>query len=385
MVSDAVWIVGGGPAGLAAAEVISTAGVPVVITEAKPSLGRKFLMAGKSGLNLTKDEDVLPTFPAWLRPIVAQFDADAVQDWARGLGQEVFTGSSGRVFPKAMKGAPLLRAWLKRLQSQGVTAQTRWRWTGWEQEALTFDTPNGPQRVTPRATVLAMGGASWSRLGSDGLWADILQEDGATLSPFRPTNMGFDAAWSPHMARFAGHAVKNVALSAGTERIRGEFVITDTGVEGSAVYALSRTLRDTPQLMLDLMPDHSHAALRARLAKPRGKATLTNHLRKTLKLDPLKLALLREAGPLPEDIAARVKACPIPLTGPRPIDEAISTAGGLHPSALTETLMLKHRPGTFAAGEMLDWEAPTGGYLLTGCFATGRHAGRCVLTYLSSS
>ena len=230
-----------------------------------------------------------------------------------------------------------------------------------------------------------MGGASWSWLWSDGLWTDILREDGATFSPFLPANMGFDATWSPHMARFAGHAVKNVAVSAGAETICGEFVITYSGVEGSAVYALSRTLRDTPQLTLDLMPDHSPAAIRARLAKPRGKATLTNHLRKTLKLDPLKLALLREPGPLLKDIASRVKASPIPLTGPRPINEAISTAGGLRPSALTDRLMLKHRTGTFTTGEMLDWEAPTGGYLLTGCFATGRHVGRNVLTYLSFS
>lgn len=384
-----VLIIGGGPAGLAAAEVASAAGLSVVIAEAKPSLARKFLMAGKSGLNLTKDDPALPSaYPggAWLRPYLDAFGAAEVQEWARGLGQEVFTGSSGRVFPRVMKGSPLLRAWLARLTAQGVEARTRWRWTGWNGDACQFDTPDGPQEITARATVFACGGASWARLGSDGAWTGPFGDAGQKLTSFEPSNMGFDVAWSPHMDRWFGHPVKPVTLNAAKKSIRGECVVTASGLEGSAVYAVSRALYHGAPLTLDLAPDRTVTDLGQALSRPRGKATMTSHLRKTVRVDGVQAALLREAGPLPDrpaEIAKRIKSCPIAINGARPMDEAISVAGGLHRDALTEDLMLKSRPGTFAAGEMLDWDAPTGGYLLTACFATGRAAGAGVVRYLA--
>ncbi|MBB5516675.1 hypothetical protein FHS89_002715 [Rubricella aquisinus] len=384
-----VLIIGGGPAGLSAAEVASAAGLAVVVAEAKPSLTRKFLMAGKSGLNLTKDDPAFAdAYPggAWLRPYLEAFGPDAVQDWARGLGQEVFTGSSGRVFPTAMKGSPLLRAWLARLQAQGVEARTRWRWTGWEDGAHLFDTPEGPARITPRATVFACGGASWARLGADGAWTAPFDAAGIARHPFEPSNMGFDVAWSPHMARWSGQPVKAVALHAGAQVVRGEFVVTATGIEGSAVYALSRAIYAGAPLVLDLAPDRSVEVLADALARPRGKATMTSHLRKAAKVEGIHAALLREAGPLPADpaaLAARIKSCAVAITGARPMDEAISVAGGVRAAALTPDLMLKSHPGTFCAGEMLDWDAPTGGYLLTACFATGRAAGQGVVRYLA--
>lgn len=384
----AVWIVGGGPAGLAAAEVISGAGIPVVIAEAKPSLGRKFLMAGKSGLNLTKTEpDILPAYPEaqHLRPMIDAFGAKAVQNWAQGLGQAVFTGSSGRIFPIAMKAAPLLRAWLRRLDAQGVQAKTRWRWQGWQDNALIFETPQGREKILPLATVFALGGASWARLGSDGSWADRFRQDGAIVAPFAPANMGFEVSWSEHMAPFAGAPLKSVALQAGTQRVEGECVLSRHGLEGSALYTVSRTLRQGAELRIDLLPRQTAEDIQRKLARSRGKASLSNHLRKALKLTGIKAAVLRDGGPLPKDpaaLAARIKDCPIQITKPRPLDEAISVAGGLSWQSLTETLMLRHRPGSFACGEMLDWEAPTGGYLLTACFATGRWAGEGVLSWL---
>lgn len=379
-----VLIVGGGPAGLAAAEVASAAGASVLVAEQKPSLGRKFLMAGKSGLNLTKDEGIDEIIAAcgadWLAPILRSFDAQAVQGWAQGLGQPVFTGSSGRVFPVSMKGSPLLRAWLARLDSAGVEMKTRWRWLGMQAGAHRFDTPQGEVSVTPRATVLALGGASWAKLGSDGRWLDIIPE--VAVAAFRPANMGFDVDWSPHMAKFHGIPVKDVAVRCGDTARHGEFVVGKTGVEGSLIYAMSALMRDQMgadglTVSLDLAPARDLDGLQRALAKPRGKQSLSNHLRKVSGLSPVKLALLREAGPLgtPDQIAARIKSCPLHLTRTRPMDEAISVAGGIRAAALNDALMLQAHRGVFAAGEMLDWEAPTGGYLLTACLATGRHAG----------
>lgn len=378
-------VIGGGPAGLMAAEEMARAGLKVTVAEAMPTVGRKFLMAGKSGLNLTKDE-AAETFraafsplPEPLRDAVAAFGPNEVSKWATELGQEVFTGSSGRVFPRATKASPLLRAWLARLANLGVTIRTRWRWQGWDGDACLFDTPGGPERLIPTVTVLALGGASWSRLGSDGAWTMFV--DPADLVPFKPANMGFAVDWSPHMHKHFGAPVKGCALIAGSQRVRGEFVISSRGLEGGGIYAVSAAVRDGAALSLDLLPDLDEMTLRDRLSAPRGTASLATHLRKRLKLDPVRIALLQEFGrPLPDDLAQLLKALPIRHQGPRPLDEAISTAGGLSWDALNG-LMLKDRPGTFAAGEMLDWEAPTGGYLITGCLATGRAAGRAAAAY----
>lgn len=385
-------VIGGGPAGLMAAEVLAAAGRRVILAEAKPSLGRKLLMAGKSGLNLTKDEPPAAFAAAYsegagrLAPILADFGPAEVMAWARGLGQEVFTGSSGRVFPVAMKASPLLRAWAARLAAAGVEIRTRWRWTGWDGAAAVFATPGGAVRLTPGATVLALGGGSWARLGSDGAWAPLLAAAGAAVEPFAPSNVGFEVDWSPAMARHFGAPVKPVRLTAGGRSLAAEFVVSARGVEGGGVYALGPELRAGAPLTLDLAPGLDAAAVAARLARPRGKASLANHLRKTLGLSPVKIALLREgAGPALQDPAAAaraVKALTLPLRGPRPIDEAISTAGGLSLRAVDAELMLTARPGVFAAGEMLAWDAPTGGYLLTACLATGRRAGRAAAAWL---
>ncbi|WP_171177414.1 TIGR03862 family flavoprotein [Ruegeria sp. HKCCD8929] len=385
-------VVGAGPAGLMAAEELARAGISVLVAEAKPSVARKFLMAGKSGLNLTKDEpfdDLMRAYDAaenWLHPMIADFDAQAVQDWARGLGQELFTGSTGRVFPKAMKASPLLRAWLERLGRLGVQIRTRWRWTGWEDEAPRFDTPEGVQRVAAQATVLALGGASWTRLGSDGAWAQLLAGQGVELTPFAPANAGLLVDWSEHTRSRFGHPLKNVALQAGGVRTRGEAVISEWGLEGGGVYTICKAVREGAVLSVDMLPDLPIEDVARRLSRPRGKASLSNHLRKALKLGPGRLALLMEFGrPLPRDasdLARLIKAVPVRHAGLRPIDEAISTAGGVASAALDDGLMLKALPGVFCVGEMLDWEAPTGGYLLTGCFATGRWAGRSAASWL---
>ena len=365
-------VIGAGPAGLMAAEVLSRAGVAVTIADQMPSPARKFLMAGKSGLNLTKQADDFAagygTMPPALAMAIADFGPDAVMDWAAGLGQPLFTGSTGRVFPTVMKASPLLRAWLQRLDAQGVTLLTRHRWTGWDGKAARFD---GHPSMTADITILALGGGSWARLGSDGAWTRMV--DGTV--PFAPSNCGFVVDWSPVMAAHFGKPVKGVALSAGDLRSRGEFVISQRGIEGGGIYAVSAALRDGAPLVVDLLPDMPITGVRAALARSRGKASLSNHLRKTLRLDPVRLALLNEFGrPFPDDLARLIKALPVHLLGPRPIDEAISTAGGLRFDAVTDDLMLTARPGVFAAGEMLDWEAPTGGYLITACLATGRHA-----------
>ncbi|MGX1198376.1 TIGR03862 family flavoprotein [Parvibaculum sp. MBR-TMA-1.3b-4.2] len=389
-------IIGGGPAGLMAAEAIAdrAPGAAIHVYDAMPSFGRKLLMAGRGGLNLTHSE-AFDTFLArygeaadWLAPALHAFGPKEVIAWAEGLGQETFIGSSGRIFPKSFKASPLLRAWLKRLGEKGVTLHARHRWTGWdEQDALTFDTPEGDVRIAPDATVLALGGASWPRLGSRGDWTGLLAARGVDLRPFRPANCGFETEWSDHMReRFGGAPVKSVALTFGERRLEGEFVVTSSGIEGGAVYALSRFLRDEIEragettLRLDLAPDRTRERLIRDLSRPHHKASLANHLRKAAGISGVKAALLREcaakeAFSSPETLADTIKALPLRLANPTSMESAISVAGGIAQNALDGDMMLKALPGTFCAGEMLDWEAPTGGYLLTACLATGLRAG----------
>ena len=378
-------VVGAGPAGLMAAEALARAGLAVTVAEAKPSLGRKFLMAGKSGLNITKDEDAAAFRAAYgpaaapLAPMLEAFGPREAMAWAEALGQPVFTGSSGRVFPVAMKASPLLRAWAARLDGLGVTLRTRWRWAGWSARGHRIETPEGVRELRPAVAVLALGGASWARLGADGAWAAAFAAAGIPLAPFRPANAALSVAWSVPMSRHFGTPLKACTFRAGGRAVRGEAILSAKGLEGSAIYALSPELRDGAPLTVDLAPDRGAEPLAMRLARPRGKATRSAHLRKATGLPPVKLALLREAGPLPEApeaLAARIKACPVAHDGPRPMDEAISVAGGVRWEAVDDGLMLRAPPGTFVAGEMLDWEAPTGGYLITACLATGRHAGR---------
>ncbi len=377
-------VVGAGPAGLMAAEELALAGRRVVICEAKPTAGRKFLMAGKSGLNVTKDEglaDFATRYDSdWLAPMLAEFGPVQVREWCRALGQEVFTGSSGRVFPVTMKASPLLRAWLSRLTGLGVDLRTGWRWAGFAGRGLRFQTSAGDRLLEPSVTVLALGGASWARLGSDAAWVPWLRAKGVEVAPFRPANMGFSINWSPHMARFFGQPVKGAALWVAGRRERGEFVVSARGLEGGGIYAVSRDLREGAALVLDLMPDVTDAGLAARWARMKPGESTANRLRK-LGLSAVAVALVMEFG-RGQGVAA-VKHLPVPLTGPRPLDEAISVAGGVTRAAVTEGLELRALPGVFVCGEMLDWEAPTGGYLLTGCWATGRLAGRAAAKALS--
>ncbi len=377
-------VIGAGPAGLMAAETLADAGLSVLVVDAMPTAGRKLLMAGKSGLNLTKDED-FETFVnaygphgTWLRPSLAAFGNHDIGPWATALGQEVFTGSSGKVFPKSMKASPLLRNWLARLEGKKVTIKTRWHWQGWQDGALVFGTPEGPQSRTPRATVLALGGASWPRLGSNGNWAGILAGKGVALAPFEPANMGVRVAWSGHMNRHFGSALKNVTLHSGDKTRKGEFVITADGLEGSLVYDFSPQLRAGQPLMLDLCPDLTLGRITDRLAKVPPKNNLSNTLRKALHLKPAAIALLMEFAkpPQPRSVLAKhLKALPVPYTGTAGIARAISVAGGIKRDNFDDAFMLTNMPGVFCAGEMLDWEAPTGGYLLTACLSTGRSAG----------
>ncbi|MEX0971143.1 MAG: TIGR03862 family flavoprotein [Paracoccaceae bacterium] len=383
-----VLVIGAGPAGLMAAETAASLGRKVLLADAMPSFGRKLLMAGKTGLNLTMEQPE-STFinayspPAFLAPMLQEFGVAEVQNWTRGLNQPLFTGSSGRVFPVAMKASPILRAWLARLAGLGVEFRTRWRWTGLENKAFSFETPQGPLRVIPGATVLALGGASWARLGSNGAWAEILAKAGVEITPFQPSNMGFCRAWSSYMQPHFGTPIKPVGLRAGAIHGRGEFVISRQGIEGGGIYPLAAALRKTGELELDLVPDIPLVRVIEKLEQRRKGDSLANGLRKSLNLGAAKLALLQEAArPLPNDSAALarlLKALPLVLDGPYPMDQAISTTGGIARDAVDDSLQLHKLAGVFVAGEMLDWDAPTGGYLLTACLATGRWAGRAAL------
>lgn len=384
-------VIGAGPAGLMAAEMLVDAGHSVTVADAKPSVGRKFLMAGKSGLNLTKAEDFdtfiasYPDAADWLKPTLQTFGPNDVIAWSETLGQDTFIGSTRRVFPKSMKASPLLRAWLNRLNEKGVIFQTRWRWIAWNGDAFTFETPNGPETTTPKATILALGGASWARLGSDGAWTTMLAEHGINTAPFQPSNMGVTVDWSGHMEPHFGSPLKNIAMTVGNETRKGECVLSKSGLEGSLVYQFSAGLRATNPVHIDLLPDQNTATLQARINKQSHKTSLANILRKSLKLDATKSALVMEfARSTPRDtLAQTVQALPILYTGTAPLDLAISVAGGVRQADLTDGFMLKSAAGTFCAGEMLNWEAPTGGYLITACLATGRAAGLAAADYIT--
>ena len=390
-------VIGAGPAGLMAAEALMAPGRTVVVAEAMPTPARKFLMAGKSGLNLTKDEPfeafaqrfrvgtrALPRTPGYLHEEESRFGPAEVMAWARGLGIELFTGSTGRVFPVGMKASPLLRAWLSRLRGGGVDLRTRWRWIG---EGFRFQTPDGLRVIQPRVAVLALGGASWPRLGSDGAWVPWLRAAGVGVAPFRPANMGFRVAWSPPMARHSGAAVKGTAVTAGDLVSRGEWIVGRQGIEGGGIYEVSAALREGASGHVDLAPDLDHGTLAARFSRPRGKLSLGNWLRRVLD-DPIKVALLLEWGkPLPADPAGwavRTKALPMRHEGPMGIETAISSAGGVMWDSLDPGQELRALPNVFVAGEMLDWEAPTGGYLLTACLGSGLHAGRAAAARLAT-
>ncbi len=404
-------VIGGGPAGLMAAEVLLAGDVQVDLYDAMPSVGRKFLLAGKGGLNITHAEPAdkfllrYGARRAQVAPLLENFGADALRAWVYDLGIDTFVGTSQRVFPKEMKAAPLLRAWLHRLRAAGLRIHVRHRWTGWNNVdglhggMLRFATPAGEQIVQADCTVLALGGGSWARLGSDGAWVPLLAERGVPIAPLQPSNCGFEIAWSEYLReRFAGQPVKAVAATLTdalgvTQRRQGEFVIADYGVEGSLIYALSAPLRDTiaaqgsVMLTLDLAPDKDLTRVLTEVTHPRGSRSLSSHLQGRLGIKGVKAALLREvlsAAEMhdPQRLAATIKALPLRLTATRPLDEAISSAGGVPFESLDERLMLTSIPGVFCAGEMLDWEAPTGGYLLTACFASGRAAGSGALTFL---
>ncbi len=400
-------IIGGGPAGLMAAEAASIAGAQVELYDAMASVGRKFLLAGKGGLNLTHSEPserFLARYGArrpQITPLLAPFGPDVLRAWAKGLGIETFVGSSGRVFPTDLKAAPLLRAWLRRLRKAGVQFHVRHRWIGWdEQGALLFSTPEGNRSVQADAVVLALGGGSWPKLGSDASWVPLLAGRGIHIAPLQPANCGFDVGWSEHFrAKFAGHPVKSVAIivrnAAGAESWHpGEFIITETGVEGGVIYTVSAALRDeilangSATLRLDLAPDRDVPRLTHDLSRPRGKRTMATHLQRQAHIEGVKAGLLREVVGKenfadPARLAAAIKSLPLRLIAPRPLEEAISTAGGVSFEALDERLMIHTLPGIFCAGEMLDWEAPTGGYLLTACFATGHSAGAGAVLWLT--
>ena len=397
-------IIGGGPGGLMAAEVALAGGAQVTLYDSMPSVGRKFLLAGKGGLNLTHSDPsdlFLSRYGerrAHVAPWLAEFGPDTLRTWARGLGIETYVGSSGRVFPTDMKSAPLLRAWLRHA---GLTIHVRHCWCGWdEQKALRFETPQGPTSVRADAVILALGGGSWPQLGSDGAWVPVLAGRSIAIAPLRPANCGFDVGWTEHFrSKFAGHPVKTVGVVAKSPtgavmRRMGEFVITDTGVEGGVIYAVAPFLRDELEatgrgtLRLDLAPDRELPRLIKDLSQPRGKKTMATQLQRRANIDGVKAGLLREIVSKedfadPTRLAAAIKALPLTLKAARPLHEAISSAGGVTCEALDKRLMLKALPGVFCAGEMVDWEAPTGGYLLTACFASGRTAGAGALAWLA--
>jgi uncharacterized flavoprotein (TIGR03862 family) len=398
-------IIGAGPAGLMAAEVLAGGGAAVTVYDAMPSVARKFLIAGRGGLNLTHSEE-LTTFLSryreaapFLDAAIRAFPPERLRDWCKGLGEKTFVGSSGRVFPESFKASPLLRAWLRRLDGQGVPLALRHRWSGWDEKGLLlFETPGGPRAIAADATVLALGGASWPRLGSDGAWTDIVASKGVAVTQLRPANCGFTVAWSDVLRdRFEGQPLKSVVLTFGDRTVRGEAVITRDGIEGGAVYALSAELREAiassgeATLQIALRPDLSTDALVTRLSAPRGKPSFSNVLRKALQLSPVAIGLLQEAAInggrqlasfSADELAALVNAVPVRLTGTSGLARAISTAGGIAWDELDTDFMIKRLPGVFAAGEMLDWEAPTGGYLLQASFATAVAAGKGALRWL---
>jgi uncharacterized flavoprotein (TIGR03862 family) len=400
-------IVGGGPAGLMAAEMARAAGTQVDLYDAMASVGRKFLLAGKGGLNLTHSESSekflsrYGTRRAHIAPLLASFGPDALKAWARGFGIETFVGTSGRVFPKDLKAAPLLRSWLRRLRKAGVQFHVRHRWIGWdEQGALRFTTPEGNRSIQADAVVLALGGGSWPKLGSDASWVPLLAERGVRIAPLQPANCGFDVGWSEHFRmKFAGQPVKSMAVvlrsHTGAESWHpGECVITETGIEGGVIYTVSAALRNeilangSATLRLDLAPDRNIPRLTHDLSRPRSKRTMATHLQRQASIEGVKAGLLREVISKddfadPARLAIAIKSLPVKLIAPRPLEEAISTAGGVLFEALDAQLMIRRLPGVFCAGEMLDWESPTGGYLLTACFATGRAAGLGAVDWLT--
>lgn len=398
-----VAIIGGGPAGLMAAEVISQAGIKVNVYDAMPSVGRKFLMAGKGGLNITHSDpyDVFLSHygsrSRHIKPMLDGFDADALRKWVHQFDIATFVGSSGRIFPDEMKAAPLLRAWLHRLRQSGVTFHVRHQWLGWHEtnpQLLRFMSPQGEKEINADAVVLALGGGSWPQLGSTGAWVSLLVQLGIKIAPLVPSNCGFDAAWSEHFReRYAGQPLKSVSATFNNLHHQGDAIITATGIEGSLIYALSAPLREeitvkgAATLILDLAPNQSLSTLIEKFSQPRGKQSVANHLRKRLGIEGIKAGLLRESvAPIdfndPLKLCSAIKSLPISLLAPRPIAEAISSGGGVSFDAVDEKLMLRTLPGVFCAGEMLDWEAPTGGYLLTACFASGQTAGNGVVAYL---
>jgi len=396
-----VVVIGGGPAGLMVAEVISSHGVKVDVYDSMPSVGRKFLMAGKSGLNITHSEPFEQFVSRYgkrrtqIEPLLKVFGASELIDWLHGLGIETFVGTSGRVFPVGMKASPLLRAWIKRLKETGVEFHLRHKWVGWsEDKSLKFESPSGMKNIQADAVVLALGGGSWSRLGSSGEWVNWLDRAGVKIEPLKPSNCGFDVAWSQHFRnKFEGYPIKSVVLSFKDFHQPGEFIVTKEGLEGGLIYAASALIRDeiyekgSAFISLDLKPDRTLEWIKEKLSKPRGSRSMSSHLEKTLGIKGMKVGLLHEFVAKEdfanvERLARFIKALPVILAQPSPMDEAISTAGGVMFESLDQHLMLKNMPGVFCAGEMLDWEAPTGGYLLTACFSSGFVAGYDVLRWL---